>query len=68
MIPKVQHRKPLLPQPLVSLLVTLVAVLTPIRFNNQLGFQAHKIDDIGAYWLLPLEFQAHETLSTKIMP
>jgi hypothetical protein len=45
-----------------------LCVLPSVDFNNQLQIQGDEIDDVAANWLLPFEFEVHESLIAELAP
>jgi hypothetical protein len=68
-IPKAQHLKSFLSQPLFANTIRLVVrVLTAIDLKNQLPTQARKIDDVWTDRHLPLELNANEAMGAQSIP
>ncbi len=63
-----QHGKTLFPKPSIAPRIVIAAMLTAVRFNNQLIFHANKINDKRAYRGLASKFQIHKTMGAKVIP
>jgi hypothetical protein len=64
-IPEAQHAVAMIDEPSISDDVAFVSrVLAAINFDDKPLFAAHKVDDIGANWLLPHEFEVAEPSRT----
>jgi hypothetical protein len=69
-VPESNHAKSTGFQPASPLRIRLllVRVLPSIKFNDQFGFVTNEIHHIQTQWLLPLEFEAGEPMSTHFAP
>ena len=68
-IPKAQHTVATIDEPSISDDIAFVSrVLAAIDFYDKPLFATHKVNDIGANWLLPHEFEVAEPSRTQIFP
>jgi len=60
MVPKSKDFETLTPQPVRAARVVILApeMLSPIHFNNQLCFKAHKVNNVGSYGGLAAELES----------
>ena len=43
-------------------------MLPAINLDNQAGVKADKVDDVGSYLLLALEFESLQSMAAQVIP